>query len=536
MAGTVLLSWEAAASATASLEVIALSQEDHLERARQLMCEFDIDAVPCCIDLATRQVLEAPEEAGTSASLDSPPFDAEAAFTQAVGLYNGGHMLLAMACFARLLKRAPEHKGALFNIASLCQMFDLPSLAVRFTARLLVLEPQDMTAHAFLWALAQAPTTRPSTLRAYTLLSYAGDVKATHKLAALTGRGGSCSRGDPAYARQIYDDMAEAFESKLVDRLGYRGPWQMHEILHQWLQVGGAGARGEAGAGCPKEGRWRVLDVGCGSGLCGKVFAALAAGSAAAYTSTAPAGYAQEEPESTAALQALRSGNSPSAFIAGIDISAKMVGITRRTGFYHALACCDLHDAMGVFARDGDAAGASRGDDQVAAGSLRASKAMPGVLSAAPPGSAAHVKYEGLDLIIAADTFIYVGALGAALAGARRALRPSSGLLLFSTEDLDVSPMRLDPNPSSDHPSLDLDPSPEGGGAASLLHDDDIPGAVPGWGAQLLSSARFAHSHAYVKRLAARHGYTLEASRQIVLRTEVTVPLGGRIYLLRAGP
>ena len=52
------------------------------------------------------------------------------------------------------------------------------------------------------------------------------------------------------YARQIYDDMAESFESRLVDTLGYRGPWQLHELVAAVIAssagAGGAGAGAES--------------------------------------------------------------------------------------------------------------------------------------------------------------------------------------------------------------------------------------------------------------------------------------------------
>ena len=49
-------------------------------------------------------------------------------------------------------------------------------------------------------------------MAAYRRLAAGGDCLAASKLAALTGEGRLAARGDPAYARRIYDDMADAFE------------------------------------------------------------------------------------------------------------------------------------------------------------------------------------------------------------------------------------------------------------------------------------------------------------------------------------
>jgi hypothetical protein len=137
--------------------------------------------------------------------------------------------------------------------------------------------------------------------------------------------------GDPRYAQRIYDDMGDQFEDKLVMKLGYRGPWNLYELLREVIEEEdegegegerereregiegdgeegeGKGERGGGGGGgeCneniepnnkhfsnetvipnerkrnlgerknskyPKKGFWRILDLGCGSGLCGKVF------------------------------------------------------------------------------------------------------------------------------------------------------------------------------------------------------------------------------------------------------------------------
>jgi predicted TPR repeat methyltransferase len=68
------------------------------------------------------------------------------------------------------------------------------------------------------------------------------------RLAAL-GRGPAPDRAPPAYVATLFDQHAEAFESILVDQLGYRTPQDIRAAL---------------------AGRFpRMLDLGCGTGLCG---------------------------------------------------------------------------------------------------------------------------------------------------------------------------------------------------------------------------------------------------------------------------
>jgi hypothetical protein len=102
---------------------------------------------------------------------------------------------------------------------------------VSYIERVLVLDPEDMTAHSFLWALTQSAEASAVAVDAYRRLAISGDIKAAQKLAALTGEGQLAARGDPMYAERIYDDMAEKFESKLVGHLGYRGPWDLRDMV-----------------------------------------------------------------------------------------------------------------------------------------------------------------------------------------------------------------------------------------------------------------------------------------------------------------
>lgn len=79
------------------------------------------------------------------------------------------------------------------------------------------------------------------------------------RLAAL-GRGETPAKAPDAYVATLFDQHADAFESILVDQLGYRVP----EMLRDAVDALEAGPFG------------RMLDLGCGSGLTGEAFADLA--------------------------------------------------------------------------------------------------------------------------------------------------------------------------------------------------------------------------------------------------------------------
>jgi predicted TPR repeat methyltransferase len=103
------------------------------------------------------------------------------------------------------------------------------------------------------------------------------------------------ARSPPAYVRGLFDPYAEDFDTHLLGELHYRG----HEAVVQAATRAGHGRR------------WQhVLDLGCGTGLCGR---------------------------------ALRSS---AARIDGVDLSPTMVDAARRSGAYAELTQGDVADHL----------------------------------------------------------------------------------------------------------------------------------------------------------------------------------------------
>jgi predicted TPR repeat methyltransferase len=66
------------------------------------------------------------------------------------------------------------------------------------------------------------------------------------------------------YVSSLFDDYAERFDSHLVDTLKYRGPGYLREAVDTVLSAP------------PRHDQLEVLDLGCGTGLCGDAFRELA--------------------------------------------------------------------------------------------------------------------------------------------------------------------------------------------------------------------------------------------------------------------
>jgi predicted TPR repeat methyltransferase len=155
-----------------------------------------------------------------------------------------------------------------------------------------------------------------------------------------------------------------------------------------------------------------VLDLGCGTGLCGPLLKPLA------------------------------------RTLTGVDLSPNMLEMARKRGIYDQLVCSDLTTFL---------------EPQTAC----------------------------FDLVVATDVFIYVGALEAVFEATRAAVRPGS-LFAFSFE-------------SSENEDLVLRPT-----------------------------RRYAHSVAYIERLAGDHGFEILSLEPSVIREEGGQDQNGYLAVLRS--
>lgn len=88
-------------------------------------------------------------------------------------------------------------------------------------------------------------------------------VRAVHSLATLQG---AAETAAPAYVREVFDELADTFEEKLVTHLEYRVPWLLVDALKKHEP-----AVFSDGKSRDRSREWRVADVGCGTGLCGRL-------------------------------------------------------------------------------------------------------------------------------------------------------------------------------------------------------------------------------------------------------------------------
>lgn len=223
-------------------------------------------------------------------------------------------------------------------------------------------------------------------------------------LAGLTGeRRGDASDADdtrppeppPELIADLFDTYAPSFDQHLAG-LAYSVPKALAALVSR--------------TGASADGSWRVLDLGCGTGLSGIELRPFA------------------------------------RTLIGSDLSPRMIARARQRAIYDELR---VEDLTGTLARE-----------------------------------------QRVDLIVAADVFIYVGALEATFAACATALRPG-GLLAFSVE--------------------------RSSGAAVVLQP----------------TLRYAHAEAYIVGLAKQHSFAIERAEPSVLRIDNGQPVDGVVYVLR---
>jgi predicted TPR repeat methyltransferase len=163
------------------------------------------------------------------------------------------------------------------------------------------------------------------------------------------------SRCPPGYMRNLFDDFAPHYDETMLQKLGYAAHLHLRTLGNCVL---------------PRDkSAWRILDLGCGTGLVGDVFKDLSAGGR----------------------------------LDGIDLAPRMIDAARARGIYDELILGDLESVLPA------------------------------------PGP----RY---DLILAADTMIYIGDLAAIFRGVAARLEPG-GFYLFAVEskqetDWEQTPMR----------------------------------------------------------------------------------------------
>ncbi|WP_439596925.1 tetratricopeptide repeat protein [Falsiroseomonas sp.] len=245
--------------------------------------------LPAALDLSGKALAAQPE---------SPVFLAN----RGAVLAESGQLEAAIAALQAALARRPADATALRNLGqALCAAGRAPAAvaplrqAVRLAPQ--AAEPWLALAHALREAGQEGAVQAARQVLDLPGTAPALAEQARFLLAAL-GEGAAPDRAPAAYVRDLFDQYAPRFDDDLQDRLGYRTPALLAALLES--------------AGIAPDGRRRLLDLGCGTGLSGLAL------------------------------------KPWSRRLEGLDLSPRMLAEARSRGIYDALHEADLVEFLGT--------------------------------------------------------------------------------------------------------------------------------------------------------------------------------------------
>ncbi len=228
-------------------------------------------------------------------ALAADPDDAEAHTSLGRLLRHLGRLDEAVAANRRAIALAPDRAEAHNELGNVRLELGWLDGAVAAYRRAVGLRPDFAQAHNNLgWVLQELGKLDEAVAAHRRAIALKPDDESfRYMLDALTG--GRPDRAPEAYVSRLWDSYAYRFD-RIVDALEYRAPQLLRDAVER--RLGGAGAS------------WTVLDIGCGTGLCGPLFRKLA------------------------------------RRLIGVDLSPRMIEKARERGVYDALDVAELTEYL----------------------------------------------------------------------------------------------------------------------------------------------------------------------------------------------
>lgn len=207
---------------------------------------------------------------------------------QALGRYSQ-----ALAAYDRSLALRPDNPKALMHRGNVLRRLERPDDALASYDGALRLQPGYADALVHRGGALTDKGRREEAVAAYRqALASGGDARQIGYSLACLGAEAAPSAAPAEYVKGLFDQYAGAFDEHLVDTLEYQTPALLVDAMRALVP--------------PTPGLLDVLDLGCGTGLCGPLLRPLA------------------------------------RTLAGVDLSPKMLAKARERGGYDELVCAEL--------------------------------------------------------------------------------------------------------------------------------------------------------------------------------------------------
>jgi predicted TPR repeat methyltransferase len=344
-----------------------LKQFDYAAREYLLVLQAQEDNVEVIYNLANAYFLQSQFQLATNYFehvLDLDPDYIDAIFNLGAIYFLQYDYDKAINYFEQVLTRDQAYIKAYYNLGIIYAKLNKYEQAADYYQKVLEIDPSDEAVRYLLAAIKNDPTIQAA----------------------------------PAdYITSLFDFYANHFDQELTQNLAYQVPQLLAMVAKPYLSE--------------NAGTYKILDLGCGTGLSGEAFRL----------------YAQT--------------------LVGVDLSRNMLIKAQAKEVYDQLILGDFREALLQFK-------------------------------------------EAIDVVVAADTFVYLGDLAETLQRSALALS-NHGLLVFNTEKSE------------------------------------------GKAYQLLPSGRFAHTKEYIERISAQAQLTIVRVQEDILRTQSGIPVTGYLWLLR---
>ncbi len=251
-----------------------------------------------------------------------------------------GDLARAEQCFRKAISIAPDLAEAWNNLGTVLDESGFIPEAISAFQKALAVKPDYISALFNLGHLLQRAEIYDEAASLYQkILSIEpGHAPARFLLESLDGKN-TPDAAPPSFVKQVFDQCANSFNTILVEKLGYETPNKLFELVKPFLGH-----------------NLKILDLGCGTGLGADLYRPFA------------------------------------SFLAGVDLSQKMLSKARETGLYDQLYSFDINEKWPV--------------------------------------------ENHFDLIYSSDVFVYLGNLTSVLNTCADHLN-AEGLLAFSVEKLE---------------------------------------------------------------------------------------------------
>lgn len=187
----------------------------------------------------------------------------------------------------------PNDEQILFNLGVISMHQGRVKEAVEFYLRVVKINPDFFDAHNNLGVAFLALKNMDNAILHFReALRIQPQYEALRHTISILAREKNISTSPPEYVRSLFDSYADHYDKHMVDALHYQIPNLIYKCMQQ--------------ADVLKNEKWDILDLGCGTGLCGEKFANVA------------------------------------RTLVGVDISERMLEVASQKNIYNELVCSDI--------------------------------------------------------------------------------------------------------------------------------------------------------------------------------------------------